>query len=129
MANSQIPTTKHYNLYKPTGQDTADIEVLNVNTDLIDDAIYQAKLRADRTINFNEIVGTPESMKASDVYSWAKQPNKPVYTAVEVGTLTNTEIYALFQSIQDEVETIQEEGIVGNLFPITEAQIDSLFDW
>lgn len=33
----------------------------------------------------SQITDFPTSMPASDVYSWAKQPNKPVYTASEVG--------------------------------------------
>lgn len=30
----------------------------------------------------------PTELPASDVYAWAKQPNKPAYTAAEVGALT-----------------------------------------
>lgn len=32
-----------------------------------------------------EILNKPTSLPASDVYPWAKQPNKPTYTASEVG--------------------------------------------
>lgn len=36
----------------------------------------------------------PSSLPASDVYSWAKQPNKPTYTASEVGALpADTELH------------------------------------
>ena len=36
----------------------------------------------------------PSSLPASDVYSWAKQPNKPTYTATEVGALpADTELH------------------------------------
>ncbi len=33
----------------------------------------------------SQITDFPASLPASDVYSWAKQPNKPSYTAAEVG--------------------------------------------
>lgn len=33
----------------------------------------------------SQITDFPSSMPASDVYSWAKQPNKPSYTASDVG--------------------------------------------
>ena len=35
----------------------------------------------------SQITDFPTSMPASDVYSWAKQQNKPVYTAAEVGAV------------------------------------------
>lgn len=34
---------------------------------------------------YSDLTGTPISLPASDVYSWAKQPTKPSYTASEVG--------------------------------------------
>ena len=39
----------------------------------------------DVTVN---LPAYPTTLPASDVYSWAKQPNKPAYTAAEVGALT-----------------------------------------
>lgn len=33
----------------------------------------------------SQITDFPTSMPASDVYEWAKQPNKPAYTAAEIG--------------------------------------------
>ena len=38
-----------------------------------------------------DISDFPASMPASDVYAWAKQPNKPSYTAAEVGALSGTD--------------------------------------
>lgn len=39
----------------------------------------------DVTVN---LPAYPTTLPASDVYAWAKQPNKPAYTAAEVGALT-----------------------------------------
>ena len=39
-----------------------------------------------------DAIKIPTTLPASDVYSWAKQPNKPTYTADEVGALPNTTI-------------------------------------
>lgn len=36
----------------------------------------------------------PTTLPASDVYSWAKQPNKPTYTAAEVGAATESYVDA-----------------------------------
>lgn len=35
--------------------------------------------------SYNDLKDIPDSMPASDVYQWAKQPQKPSYTASEVG--------------------------------------------
>ena len=40
---------------------------------------------AHHTHTVGQISGLPTSLPASDVYDWAKQPNKPTYTANEVG--------------------------------------------
>lgn len=37
------------------------------------------------SVDWSNVSGKPSSMPASDVYSWAKQPHKPSYTASEVG--------------------------------------------
>lgn len=37
------------------------------------------------SVAWSNVSGKPSSMPASDVYSWAKQPSKPSYTASEVG--------------------------------------------
>ena len=37
------------------------------------------------SVAWSNVSGRPSSMPASDVYSWAKQPYKPSYTASEVG--------------------------------------------
>lgn len=43
----------------------------------------------NHTHTAGQISGLPTSLPASDVYSWAKQPNKPTYTASEVGAAAN----------------------------------------
>ena len=45
----------------------------------------EGKADKEHTHTKKDITDFPESMPASDVYDWAKQPNKPVYTAEEVG--------------------------------------------
>lgn len=39
--------------------------------------------------DYNDLINTPDSLPASDVYEWAKRPEKPTYTAEEVGALSN----------------------------------------
>lgn len=54
----------------------------------LDEAMSGAlKGKADKehTHTKKDITDFPESLPASDVYDWAKQPNKPTYTAGEVG--------------------------------------------
>lgn len=37
--------------------------------------------------NYNDLTNKPTSLPASDVYEWAKQPNKPTYSAEEVNAI------------------------------------------
>lgn len=46
---------------------------------------YAASAGSAGSVAWANVSGRPSSMPASDVYSWAKQPNKPSYTASEVG--------------------------------------------
>ena len=48
-------------------------------------AKLNAKANSSHTHTKAQITDFPTSMPASDVYSWAKQPHKPSYTASEVG--------------------------------------------
>ena len=38
-----------------------------------------------RKTSWNDLLDKPSKLPASDVYEWAKQPNKPIYTKNEVG--------------------------------------------
>lgn len=44
--------------------------------------------------NYNDLSNKPQSLPASDVYSWAKQPNKPSYNASEVGAAASNHIHS-----------------------------------
>ena len=68
--------TTNYGLKKPAYSDTADIGVINSNMDIID-----AKMKEIDNKITNETDPT--------VPAWAKEPNKPTYTAEEVGALPN----------------------------------------
>lgn len=46
---------------------------------------YATSAGSADSVAWSNVSGRPSSMPASDVYSWAKQPNKPLYTASEVG--------------------------------------------
>lgn len=46
---------------------------------------YAASAGSAGSVAWENVSGRPSSMPASDVYSWAKQPHKPSYTASEVG--------------------------------------------
>ena len=47
----------------------------------------EGKADKEHTHTKKDITDFPTSLPASDVYDWAKQPNKPAYTAGEVGAL------------------------------------------
>lgn len=92
--------TEKLKLKLPETSDCADITALNDNFQALDRWLEQ--LRSDIIAKLNDtpakehthtkkdITDFPESMPASDVYEWAKQPGKPVYTAGEVGARPNT---------------------------------------
>lgn len=46
---------------------------------------YATSAGSAGSVAWANVSGRPSSMPASDVYSWAKQPHKPSYTASEVG--------------------------------------------
>ena len=46
---------------------------------------YATSAGSAGSVAWSNVSGRPSSMPASDVYSWAKQPHKPSYTASEVG--------------------------------------------
>ena len=50
----------------------------------------EGKADKEHTHTKKDITDFPESMPASDVYDWAKQPNKPTYTANEVGAAASS---------------------------------------
>ena len=87
--------TEKLKLKLPEISDWADIAALNDNFQALDSWLEQlksdiiAKLNdtpaKDHTHTRKDITDFPESMPASDVYGWAKQPGKPAYTAGEVG--------------------------------------------
>lgn len=76
--------TSHLNLKLPDYSDVADVKDLNDNFKKIDDAIASGGTGG----------GTGGITQETDptVPSWAKQPNKPTYTAEEVGALPNTTV-------------------------------------
>lgn len=48
---------------------------------------YAASAGSAGSVAWANVSGKPSSMPASDVYSWAKQPSKPSYSASEVGAV------------------------------------------
>lgn len=64
------------------------------STTLGDQIILKLKndqiLNNDGKVDYSKISGTPKSLPASDVSSWAKESTKPTYTASEVGARANT---------------------------------------
>ena len=92
--------TEKLKLKLPEISDWADIAALNDNFQALDSWLEQlksdiiAKLNdtpaKDHTHTKKDITDFPESMPASDVYDWAKQPGKPAYTAGGVGARPNT---------------------------------------
>ena len=92
--------TEKLKLKLPEISDWADIAALNDNFQVLDSWLEQlksdiiAKLNdtpaKDHTHTRKDITDFPTSLPASDVYDWAKQPNKPAYTAGEVGARPDT---------------------------------------
>lgn len=92
--------TEKLKLKLPEISDWADITALNDNFQALDSWLEQlksdiiAKLNdtpaKEHTHTKKDITDFPESMPASDVYDWAKQPNKPTYTAGDVGARPST---------------------------------------
>lgn len=92
--------TEKLKLKLPEISDWADITALNDNFQALDSWLEQlksdiiAKLNdtpaKDHTHTRKDITDFPTSLPASDVYDWAKQPNKPVYTAGEVGAAASS---------------------------------------
>lgn len=92
--------TEKLKLKLPETSDWADITALNDNFQALDSWLEQ--LKSDIIAKLNDtpakghthtrkdITDFPTSLPASDVYDWAKQPSKPVYTAGEVGARPNT---------------------------------------
>lgn len=56
-------------------------------------AQLDGKAASEHTHTVSEISDFPESMPASDVYSWAKSETKPTYTATEVGAAEASHIH------------------------------------
>lgn len=73
------------------------ISSLTVNVGTVS---YVGTGTTDVTVN---LPAYPTTLPASDVYSWAKQPNKPAYTAAEVGALTQEAADNRYLQISGEV--------------------------
>lgn len=92
--------TEKLKLKLPETSDWADITALNDNFQALDSWLEQlksdiiAKLNdtpaKEHTHTKKDITDFPTSLPASDVHDWAKQPDKPVYTAGEVEARPNT---------------------------------------
>ena len=57
----------------------------NADTNAYLEGKFNEKSPSSHKHTKSEITDFPDSMPASDVYSWAKQATKPAYTASEVG--------------------------------------------
>lgn len=73
------PVDKNVDITVPT-----KISDLNDDSDFVEnDELAEVAFSG----SYNDLENVPESLPASDVYEWAKQENKPTYTADEVGAL------------------------------------------
>lgn len=69
-------------------QNTNAIKTLNEKVKDIDsEKISQWDAKSEFSGSYNDLKDVPESFPSNDVYDWAKQPTKPIYTASEVGAL------------------------------------------
>lgn len=118
--------TTYYNLNLPEGTDRVDVDALNENSEVIDLAMYQIKTTAEAPVYYSQVINTPESLPASDVYPWAKASTKPTYTADEVGTMTTTQITQVTDDLSERIEEVAQQA--ANVEKITNEQILSLFE-
>ena len=96
--------TSHLNLKLPDYSDTADIKDLNDNFKKIDDAIASGSSGGGTG-------GGIVTETDPTVPSWAKQPQKPTYTAAEVGALPNTTVIPTVPSALPNPQPIVINGI------------------
>lgn len=85
-----------------------------------DPRMTNARTPLAHTHTKSQITDFPTSMPASDVYSWAKQQNKPAYTAAEVGALATTGKAADSDKWDgyhlNVVTTLPTTGTAGNIY-------------
>ena len=96
--------TSHLNLKLPDYFDTADIKDLNDNFKKIDDAIASGSSGGGTG-------GGIVTETDPTVPSWAKQPQKPTYTAAEVGALPNTTVIPTVPNALPNPQPIVINGI------------------
>lgn len=118
--------TQYYNLNLPEGADRVDIEALNANSDVIDIIMHQIQAKAEAPVYYSQVLNTPSSLPASDVYPWAKASTRPTYTASDVGTLSSTTINQMVSDLNDRINEVDQKA--ANVESISDDQILSLFD-
>lgn len=118
--------TPNFNLNLPEGPDRVDVEAINENSEVIDLVMAQIRSKAEAPVYYNQVLNTPSSLPASDVYPWAKQATKPTYSPSEIGTMSTTDITQITDDLDDRVTAIEEGSV--NVETITPEQIKSLFD-
>ena len=96
--------TSHLNLKLPDYSDMADIKDMNDNFKKIDDAIASGGTGGGT-------VGGILTETDPTVPSWAKQPQKPTYTADEVGALPNTTVIPTVPNALPNPQPIVINGI------------------
>lgn len=91
---------------------------------------------ANHTHTAGQISGLPTSLPASDVYPWAKQPNKPTYSASEVGAAgsnhnhddryyTEAEVNNLLSSIKTRLTKLEGSVDMAKLVYSTAGMVGS----
>lgn len=75
---------------------------------------YATSAGSAGSVAWSNVSGRPSSMPASDVYSWAKQPSKPSYTASEVGAAaaSHSHNYAGADSAGGAANAVKDYGNV-----------------
>ncbi len=93
--------------------DSITTSKVNVS-DIIDNlttSVSNKPLSAKMGVELKKLIDAiviPTSLPASDVYSWAKQPTKPTYTAAEVGAATPAYVDNKVNEIIKSAESIPE---------------------
>lgn len=76
-----------------------------------------------------DAIKIPTTLPASDVYDWAKQPQKPTYTAGEVGAASAEKVTELSEAIADlgGGKSVVDNAI-GTTYPPSQRDADSRID-
>ena len=107
---SEIPTVPVQSVNGKTG--AVKLSASDVSADASGTADSKVSAHNTSSAAHNDIrqlidaIKIPTTLPASDVYSWAKQPTKPTYTAAEVGAATESYVGTEIERVVGDINTL-----------------------